>query len=416
MMGIARHTLFCMGLACVSANLWSQQLPTLEKIVVYGNVKTRSPVLLRELNIREGSPFTEDRIREERAWFLRQDLFKRIEFQLKAGSAQDRRILMLIVQEKGTWSFSPILSNQDVYGWYAGGKVAATNMWGSRNRIETTIQLGGYRQYALAWSNPWILGKLRMFADLVFYHTAFRYRFQDHPASFEETDTGMTLSLGKSFGRRFQLGMRLGWEEVYVGDPSVTVTGGNTDRIHILEPFVRYDSRDWPLYPRKGIYLHSSYRLYSVQNQQRFYRFFVDGRLFTPTYRENILAIQVSAELSMEAIPVYKRIHIGGGRTIRGFSAGDLSGENSLLVSAEYRIPIFYIRNPLAGVHVGYAAVLFSDIAAAWYQSENLSSDMVHGAYGVGIHIIWDHWVLRFEYGYRGAGWGFINVGSGIKF
>jgi outer membrane protein assembly factor BamA len=323
---------------------------------------------------------------------------------------------MLIVQEKGMLSVSPIVSNQDVYGWYAGTGLTFRNVLGYRNKIDIITQLGGLRHFEFRLSNPWIFRKLRLFAEFRIYRTAFRYRFSDHPNHFDERDTGLEMTLGKGIGRKFQVGIRSGFERIWVEDPNVSVESGQTDDIFILEPFLCFDSRDWPLYPKRGIFLQTWIRRFDVTKGYRPERISLDIRGYTPAYRENILAVQTIVEISHGPIPIYKRIHIGGGRTIRGFSTGDLSGENSALLSIEYRIPILYIRNPLAGLHAGYAIVLFSDIASTWDRISDWTSDDIYASVGIGVHAIWDHFVLRGEYGYRGRGLGFINVGTGVKF
>ena len=392
------------------------QPPILENIALYGNTRTKGHIILRELNIREGELLSHSLLLKDREWLLRQDFLKRIEFQVKPGSTQDKRILMLVVQEKGFWSVSPILSNKYIYGWYAGARLTIRNIVGRRNRIDATFQVGGFKKIDVLWSNPWIGGKLRLFADLNVYHKDFRYRFKDYSPHFDERDTGILLSIGKGIGRKYKMGIRAGMEQIWVGDPSVTFTGNRVDNLSIFESFITFDSRDWPLYPKSGLYFRSWARWFGIFQPNRFQRFGTDIRFYSPIVHDNILAVQSTFEISQGTIPIYKRIHIGGGKTIRGYSTGSLSGENSFLTSIEYRFPIFYERNPLAGINVGYSGVLFIDAAATWYQHENVNTRMLHSSAGIGIHVIWDHWVLRAEYGNRGKGWGFINFGSGVKF
>ncbi|MFH1940889.1 MAG: POTRA domain-containing protein, partial [bacterium] len=125
----------CALLLIPAFSLWSQQL-IIEKIALYGNRKTKNHIILRELNSREGALLLESRLREDRAWLLRQDFLKRVEFQMKRGSDEIQRVLLLVVQEKGLWSISPIFSNNDLFGWYAGFRASINNGWGRRNQIE----------------------------------------------------------------------------------------------------------------------------------------------------------------------------------------------------------------------------------------------------------------------------------------
>lgn len=405
----------CALLLIPAFSLWSQQL-IIEKIALYGNRKTKNHIILRELNSREGALLLESRLREDRAWLLRQDFLKRVEFQMKRGSDEIQRVLLLVVQEKGLWSISPIFSNNDLFGWYAGFRASINNGWGRRNQIEATLQIGGIQNYAFSWNYPWFGGSLRLFAGLEISHSVFYYRYSDYASHFHEKDSEASLTLGKAIGRKLSFGIRAGIESIWVGDTTVTYSKTHIDRLTVGESFIRFDSRDWPQYPRTGFYLMAWSKWSGIFQPQGFRRTGLDFRFYSPVYNDNVLALQTAVEISDGTVPVYRRIHLGGAKTIRGYPTGSLAGENSFLMSLEYRFPIVYERNPLAGIHVGYIGVLFIDAAATWFKHETIVQNAIRKSAGFGIHLIWDHWILRAEYGNHGKGWGFINIGSGIKF
>jgi outer membrane protein insertion porin family len=392
------------------------QTPVIEKIIVYGNTRTESQTILRELKLKAGSALSPETLQSDRIWLLRQDFLKRIEFQVKTGSSRQQQILLLVVQEKGTWSIKPIISNNDLFGWYAGVTLNTYNLWGRRNRLAVTAQLGGINTLSLSWLNPWFGDQWRLFTEFQVYHHAFQYQYGDFYPHFNQNETGTRITFGKGFGRNVKTGFRGGLERIEVGNPSVTFSGRRTDQVTSFEWFSEIDTRDWPLYPQSGIYCQTFLQVYNPFRDHSFGWIGCDFRLYSPFARENIFAFQTVAALSNGTIPVYKRVHLGGGNTIRGYSTGSLAGENTLRMSLEYRFPILYIRNPLAGIHVGYAGVVFIDTGAAWFQHEKLGWSHVHASMGFGAHLIWDHWVLRVEYGNHGKGWGFINAGTGIKF
>ena len=388
----------------------------LERIALYGNIRTKNHIILQELNLKKGKYFTEKFIAKERAWLLRQNFSKRVEFQTKPGSALNSRILMIVVQEKSPWSVSPILSNNDLFGWYVGTHLTAQNLFGRENSIHVTFQVGGIQNFALNWNNPWFGGRLHLFLGLNLNHTSFKYLYGDYFSHFREEVTNTDITFGKEIGRRFKLGIKTGRERIWVADPSVTYSKTHVDKINTFKFFTIFDSRDWPLYPRTGLYLKSWINWFNYPSKHQFERTGLNLCLYSPVYHDNIMALQTFLQISHGKVPVYKRIHLGGGKTIRGYSTGCFSGENSFLMSLEYRFPIFYERNPLAGIHVGYVGVLFIDTGAAWFQHQKFRYSMLSSSFGLGFHVIWDHWILRAEYGNHGKGWGFIRLGSGVKF
>lgn len=388
----------------------------LEKIAVYGNTRTKSGVILRELQVRTGKSFTETDLKKDRSWLLRLDFLKRIEFQQRPGHKSDQQMLMLVVQEEDPWFFTPILETSHPFGWIGGLKWTVPNFRGRRERIQLLLELGGINRGLCSWSNPWFAGKLRLFTEICFQHRRFKYAYPDVKTPFHEKETSFSWTIGRSFARIFKTGFRNLYQQVWTDFPSVMVSGNSTDNLLATELFAEIDTRDWPLYPKTGMYLQSWMRwIYHDQNAL-FHRTGIECRTYVPIFRDNILAVQCAGQWSNGTVPVYKRIHLGGGETIRGYSKGSLTGENSLMASIEYRFPIFYERNPLAGIHIGYTGVVFMDTGMAWYQNEKPEWDGLHGSVGIGIHFILDHWVIRGEYGYHGKGWGFINTGTSVKF
>lgn len=372
-------------------------------------------MILRELEVNKGRALSDDLLQKDRTWLLRQDFLKRIEFQVKPGTSQDKQLLMLVVQEKPQLSAAPILANKDVFGWYAGMKFRIRNLWGRRYQITTKLQFGSVENLSFTLTNPWFAGKWRLFTEFNFYITKFRYQFNDHPNPFNEKDLGIMATVGKAFGRKWRWGLLGGYEEIRVDDPSVTLSGKDSDDLYQLGTYIEFDSRDWPLYPRSGVYLKGMSHYYAPFQEYPFSRVGVDFRAFLPVATRNILAWALEFQISHGTIPVYKRFHLGGGRGIRGYSTGSLCGDNCFMASAEYRIPILYQRNPLAGLHAGWAIILFTDWAATWLRKDRFGLDKIKASAGLGVHFIWDQWVFRVEYGHRGEGWGFISFGTGTR-
>ncbi len=388
----------------------------LEKISVYGNTRTQTSVLLRELNVKIGKPFSDSDLRQDYSWLLRLDFLKRIEFLMRPGSESDKQMVMLIVQEEDPWFFSPILETSHPFGWIGGVKWTVPNFRGRRERIQLRLELGGINKGQFSWTNPWFGRSLHLFSEITAFHRIFRYSYHDVNSPFREKETAFSLSVGKRFGRIFKIGIRSQYQHIWTDRPSVMVSGSNTDDLLAEELFAEMDTRDWPLYPKTGFYLKSWMRWMDRDRNRLFRRSGFDSRGYIPIFRDNILAVQCIGQWSTGTVPIYERIHLGEDETIRGYGKGALSGENSLMASLEYRFPIFYERNPLAGIHAGFVGVLFFDMGTAWFQNEKFDWNRLHGSAGIGVHFIFDHYVLRGEYGYRGEGWGFINTGTSVKF
>jgi len=138
-----------------------------------------------------------------------------------------------------------------------------------------------------------------------------------------------------------------------------------------------------------------------------------DARFFAPLFPGHVFAFQAAAEISDGKVPVVRRLHIGGGRSLRGFLKRFLHGENAFQSSVEYRVPFCSRRTATPVSASATWPFFFADAGAAWYQNQALKWNSLRGSFGFGFHGILDRLVLRLEWGTRGKGAGFISTGNG---
>lgn len=388
----------------------------LEDILIYGQRNSSEHVILRELQIAPRTPIDRERLRQERNWLLRLDFLKRIDFLTKTGTRPDRQILMIVIRERSPLSFSPSLDLDDRYGLSLGGSVTTYNLRGNRERVRVSGMIGGYQQLGFSWQNPWMGGPLRLFAELRASYKQIDYLYPDWNDPFEEKDIVFQGRIGRQIGRKLRLGIAGGFEKITLSDAAVSMSLNGTDELYRWQMFSEYDTRDWPFYPREGIFLKCAIDRYYLPQNQSLDFLSTDFRAYFPLGHQPILAVQIAGHLSEGFTPVYKRTHLGGSRTVRGFATGEYAGENILFSSLEYRFPWLYERNPSAGLHFGINGVLFMDAGTIWWNRDSFSFKSVRGSAGLGVHLIWDQWVIRVEYGQQGRKWGFISTGTDVKF
>ena len=379
------------------------------KLSFYGNNRTHEKVILQELQLTK-SQFLSNQMHQERLWFLRKNLFNKIDFYVKSESE-----IMVIVKEKSLLSADPLWDYSGLFGMSGGVEISLFNMRGIWDRLKLGIQGGGLQGYQLSYESPRILGFIGLTGRLLVYHHENRYLYPDDVRQFLLQETGGGGELFKQVGRKNQAG--IGWtqEWIRVDEPDI-LHQGRKEMLRHIRLFWERDGRDWPIYTRSGFYLSTEWTRTLRDNKKMFDRLKLDFRVFRPLWKRNILAFQSLFFYSDGSVPVYKRLHLGGSSSLRGYSTGFRAGDNEWLSTIEYRFPIVYERNPASGLHVGYAGVLFFDAGTAWYHDQSFDWHHVYGSAGVGVHAIWDRWVLRAEYGHRGQGWGFITSGIGAKF
>jgi outer membrane protein assembly factor BamA len=388
----------------------------LEKIVLFGNTRMREGTVIRQIGLKPLSGLNDSLLNLEKSWLIRLGFLERVDFLTKPGSTPDKRILMIVMREKSRFSTSPSLHSDYLFGWYGGFDVEYTNLRGTRERMDFSMLAGKYKKMQLSWQVPDLVPAWQLFFNAEIGWRDFPYLFPDFKPSFSFREDRLCFMLGKRFSRRLSAGTALGWESVHTGNREAGLSGRSREENRVLSAFFEWDSRDWPGYPKSGIYFRAEWELEDFADPFSMQSVNADFRIHQTLARSNILAFQSACVFSGGSIPVYKRLHLGGGETLRGYRTGAMSGENIWTTGLEYRFPIVYERNLPAGIHAGYAGVLFADAGTAWYNRDKWTFKKMRGSVGFGVHAIWDQWILRAEYGYHGRGWGFINTATGIKF
>ncbi|MBN1779966.1 BamA/TamA family outer membrane protein [bacterium] len=387
----------------------------LDRIAVFGNHVTHTGVILRELELQPGRPVTDSIMISDRSWLIRSDFLKKIDFQLKPSIQKDICALLLVVQEKGHWSFMPSFHTDDLFGMTGGGTLKYRNLSGRRQQLRLNTETGGKTRIGLTWSDPWFGGSWRLFSQATVYYLKMPYPYPDYPDEFTETIRGGELLLGRQPGRTVQIGLRLCREELRSTDRAVLVSDSRSDLRTGTGLFMKIDTRDWPAYPGSGLFVHTGLDHFHFKGGHT-EQGIMNIRAFFPVRSSNILAVQIFARALAGTVPVYDRLHLGGGDMVRGIPTGTLAGNRLVMANMEYRFPIMYERHFEENLHVGYAGVLFLDIGSAWFSESGWDTRDLRCAVGVGVHALWDDYVIRGEYGTRGKGWGFIKIGTNAHF
>ena len=144
-------------------------------------------------------------------------------------------------------------------------------------------------------------------------------------------------------------------------------------------------------YPERGGILSAEGELFSGSKGVRFYRISAEiQRFVTLFWRDRILAVRVRAEKVRSVgdgrwIPYTDLLTLGGNTSTRGYERGYFRGQGALLVSAEYRYPIWDTWN----------AFVFLDESNIFDHFADIDSEGFRSSYGGGIS-------LRTEYGLLG--------------
>jgi outer membrane protein insertion porin family len=130
-----------------------------ERIDIHGNLRTRGYVIRREFEIAEGDAFNKGLIERAERRLKALDYFKTVKITTKPGSAADRIILDVELQEKDTGDFNIAGGYSTTDGWLAEVKLGDRNFAGTGVALASTFTYGQYaRGFDVSATDPGFFG------------------------------------------------------------------------------------------------------------------------------------------------------------------------------------------------------------------------------------------------------------------
>ncbi|WP_238310193.1 outer membrane protein assembly factor BamA [Methylobacterium organophilum] len=177
----------------------------IERINIRGNTRTRDYVIRRELDLGEGDAY--NRVLVDRAERRLNGLgfFKKVRFSNEPGSAPDRVVVNIDVEDQPTGSFSVAggYSTQD--GIIGEVSVSESNFLGRGQYVRLAVQAGQYAKGVdLSFTEPYFLG-YRMAAGIdAFYKYSDLARYSRYETTVVGTQLRLGLPVTDTFGVTFR--------------------------------------------------------------------------------------------------------------------------------------------------------------------------------------------------------------------
>jgi outer membrane protein insertion porin family len=298
----------------------------IERIDIVGNTRTEDQVIRRELRLYEGDAFNRVMIERARRRLTALDFFSTVNFRDEAGSAPDRVVLVVEVQEKSTGSvnFSLGYSTSE----YVVGSIGLTerNFLGKGYTVNLSTTASWYRQnITFSFTNPYFLG-MPISAGFDVFATNANNQAE---SNYNSQQAGFALRTGFRLDEYSGINLRYGlmWREVdgiskSSAAPAVIESAGKS-----LKSFVNgvytWDNLDNPLRPTNGFRGQAVGEVAGLGGDVYYTSVEVHGWYFYPIYEEAVvLKLEGNAGqmwgLAGHDVPLQDRF-FKGGDTFRGF-------------------------------------------------------------------------------------------------
>jgi outer membrane protein insertion porin family len=162
----------------------------IERIDVRGNSRTRDYVIRREFDIYEGDPYNRALVDRAERRLNNLGYFKKVKITNEPGSAPDRVIIVVDVEEQLTGEFSVAGGYSTAAGWLAEVSVGERNFLGKGDFVRASVSYGQFQRGAeFSFTDPYLLGYRVGGGFSLFY----KQQLQNSYQSYELTTIGGTL-------------------------------------------------------------------------------------------------------------------------------------------------------------------------------------------------------------------------------
>ncbi len=174
----------------------------IERINIHGNTRTRDYVIRREFDIGEGDAYNRALIDRAERRLKNLDYFKTVKITNEPGSAPDRVVINVNVEEKSTGEFSISGGYSTANGFLAEVSVADRNLMGRGEFAKASVSYGQYsRGFNLSFVEPYLLG-YRMAGGIDLFA---RQSFATSYVSYDTQSVGVNLRLGFALSEELSL-------------------------------------------------------------------------------------------------------------------------------------------------------------------------------------------------------------------
>jgi outer membrane protein insertion porin family len=130
----------------------------IERINIHGNIRTRDYVIRREFDIAEGDPYNRALLDRAERRLKNLNFFKTVKITNEPGSAPDRVVINVDLEEQSTGDFSIMGGYSTAEGWLAQMSVSERNLLGTGRFAKASLTYGEYvRGAELNFVEPYFL-------------------------------------------------------------------------------------------------------------------------------------------------------------------------------------------------------------------------------------------------------------------
>jgi len=372
-----------------------------ERIDIVGNLRTLDKVIRREFRLVEGDAFNTSKLRRSQQRIRNLGFFKKAEVTNVPGSAPDRTVINVEVEEQSTGELSFGAGFSTSEGPLGDISIRERNLLGRGQDLRLAFLISGRtQQIDLSFTEPYFLER-----NVAAGFDLFRVeRDNQDRSSFDQKSVGGALRLGYQITENLRQTLRYTLRE----DEITNIDEGASRLIRdqegkrttsLIGQTLFYDRRDNRIDPTDGYYISLTTDLAGLGGSTRYGRVRTGAGYYYPVAQGWVVA--VSGEVGViegigKDVGIQDRFFIGGD-TFRGFEVGGIGPRdrvtNDSLGANKFATGTVQLQFPFAFVpqDLGISGRVFSDFGTAFGidQKDAFTADTKSLRVTVGTGVSW---------------------------
>ncbi len=406
----------------------------IERVNIVGNYRTEDYVIRREFRVAENDAYNKVMVDQGRHRLMALGFFKKVDVNKEPGSAGDRVILNINVQEQSTGELSFSAGYSTAEGVIGDISYRERNFMGTGQFVQVKLS-GSQVSYGLdtSWTDPRFLDRnLSLGVDAFVRNADYRASSGYTAAGYQDFNTGGSLRFGFALLDNVWLNTNytFKYEDIYNLDNNAPLAVKEVAGQAVISSVgysLIFDTRNNRKNPTHGVYVSIGQDFAGVGGDVDYVRSVGEVRGYYPLTKDITLVGRALAGnifnwqkdgLVRTVDDFYK-----GGECVRGFApagigardpvTGDaLGGKNFYCATAEVRFPLPFIPEDM-----GFGGAVFADAGSLWgTDADALAAAYIAkngGAYNpavdsssvrasVGASLLWNSPIgpLRADFGY----------------
>lgn len=305
-----------------------------ERIDIVGNVRTLDEVLRREFRIAEGDAFNAAKVRRSRTRIRGLNYFEKVDMRETRGSAPDKVIVGLEVEEKSTGELSFGLGYSSTDSVLGDISIRERNLLGRGQDLRLGLTLSPKRQQIdLGFTQPYFLDR-EITAGFDVFHR--RQDLQER-SGYDQATSGLNLRAAYPITENLshQVNYRLRNDVIenvdVIASESIKRREGGTVTSLVGHALV-YDRRDDRLEPTSGFQTRAGQDFAGLGGTEHFIRHTLEHTHYYSFFTDVVLSLGLDAGHIIgvsDDVNINNRFFLGG-ETFRGFRPGGVGPRDRL--------------------------------------------------------------------------------------